>query len=221
MGESVESNIRADMTDRWNRFLGSAALRDDGKQHLHNLLDAYDSADRRYHSLPHIRHCLAELSSVRDTCPEISAVEAAIWFHDVIYAPPRPDNEERSAQYAADVLPKMGMSAAGVARVKELILDTRHNGRPATPAGQYMVDIDLSGMGQSQEKFDQDGRNIRIEYNHVDDATFNRGRVALFERLLERPTIYFTRPFHDRYEYAARANMMRTIERLKKHPNAA
>lgn len=217
----MQSNIRADMSDRWNRFLASTGLRDEARQHFHRLIDAYEAPDRRYHNLPHIRHCLAELNSVRDECPELPAVEACIWFHDVIYEPPRPDNEDRSAQYAIEVLPIMGMERPTAMRVKDLILDTKHTTRPSTLAGQFMVDIDLSGMGQSQERFDQDGRNIRIEYGHVDDVTFNKGRIALFERLLARPAIYFTKPFHDRYESAARANMIKTIERLRKYPNAA
>lgn len=217
----MQLNLESEMSDRWSRFLARTDLRDEARQHLHRLIDAYTAPDRRYHGLGHIRHCLWELDNVADACPERSAVEAAIWFHDALYEPPRPDNEERSAQLAMEMLPPMGMSPATIGRVRELILDTKHHTKPATLAGQFMVDIDLSGMGQSQERFDEDGRNIRIEYGHVDDLTFNKGRIALFQRLLSRPAIYFTPPFHERYEARARANMISTIERLKKHPTAA
>lgn len=216
----MQLSIRTEMTDRWSRFLAAANLHDPAKQNLQHLLEAYEAPDRRYHGLPHIRHCLAELDTVRDACPELPAIEASIWFHDITYEPPRPDNEERSAQVAMDVLPAMGMASNILQRVRELILDTKHNRKPETLAGQFMVDIDLSGMGQSQERFDEDGRNIRIEYGHVDDLTFNKGRIALFERLLARPAIYFTTPFHDRYESAARANMTHTIQRLRAAPTA-
>lgn len=208
------------MTDRWTRFLSRASLHDPGTQHLHKLIDAYSAPDRRYHGLSHIRHCLAELDAVRDVCPELPAIESAIWFHDVLYEPPRPDNEERSAHVAIEALPAMGLAPSVVQRVRDLIIDTKHLQKPATLAGQFMVDIDLSGMGQSQERFDEDGRNIRIEYGHVDDISFNKGRVALFQRLLDRPAIYFTKSFHDRYEANARANMLKTIERLKLQPAA-
>lgn len=204
-----------DMKRRWTLFLKSANLRDDGGKVIEKLIQAYTGTDRRYHSLPHIHHCLLEHESVRNVCPEPTAVEAAIWFHDVVYVPPSLVNEEESARVADQTLPVMGMPEKTSQLVHELILDTKHQSKPRTQAGLFMVDIDISAMGQSFERFDADGRNIRQEYHHVDEATFNRNRTALFERLLSRPSIYYTQVFRDRYEVKARENISRTLSRLK------
>jgi predicted metal-dependent HD superfamily phosphohydrolase len=210
----MSTHLIDEMSRRWKQFLSVTQLHGD-KQVLERLLSAYTGPDRHYHNLAHIHHCLSEHESVRSLCPDPNTVEAAIWFHDVVYDPPSPVNEEKSADVADQTLAKMGMAPPQIALVHELILDTKHLTRPRTLAGQFMVDIDISSMGQSYERFDSDGRNIRIEYHHVDDDTFNRNRAVLFERLLSRPTIYYTDPFRERYEAKARQNISKSLERLK------
>jgi predicted metal-dependent HD superfamily phosphohydrolase len=107
------------------------------------------------------------------------------------------------------------MAKPGVAQVKELILDTRHEGPPATENGRFMVDIDLTGLAQAPEAFDEDGRAIRNEYAHVDEESFRRGRADFFERFLARPSIYFTPFFRQRCEAQARQNLSRALRRLR------
>jgi predicted metal-dependent HD superfamily phosphohydrolase len=208
-------NLNDDMARRWGEFIRAANLRDAGDQVLQHLLGAYTAPDRHYHGLPHIHHCLLEHESVRSACPESPAVEAAIWFHDVVYDPPSSVNEQKSADVADQTLSGMGMLRPQIDQVRALILDTTHQSRPRTLAGQFMVDIDLSSMGQSPERFDADGRAIRAEYHYVDDAAFARGRAALFERLRARPSIYYTDTFRDRYESKARENLARSLARLR------
>lgn len=220
MSENASSNTIPLIKPKWDRLLAAMRLRDEDQKVFTRLVECYSAPVRHYHNLRHIQHCLAELDSVRPICPRILTVEPAIWFHDIVYEPPRPDNEQRSAELASDILAMMGADAPRIEQIYELILDTRHVDRPITEAGRFMVDIDLSGMGQSPECFDEDGRNIRIEYAHVPDAAFGKGRIELFERLLARPQIYYTEPFHDRYETRARANLTRTIERLRSSPAA-
>lgn len=207
-------NLVLEMQQRWRQFLHRARLKDDQEQIFAHLVESYGSSVRQYHSFPHIEKCLIALESVRAVCPEVISVEAAVWFHDVVYVPPSSVNEDLSADEADRYLRQMGLDAAKVALVHELIMDTKHQKPPRTEAGKFMVDIDLSSMGQSAEGFDEDGRNVRAEYAHVDEASYNRGRVELFGRLLARKTIYYTQVFHDRLEERARENLQRTIQRL-------
>lgn len=208
--------LQSELSGRWNRFLRAAKLRDENGQVFHQILASYTEPNRHYHGLRHIRHCLRQLDLVRKTCPGVLAVEAAIWFHDAIYDPDRKDNEFLSSQLAVRRLEEMGMPRRVAAAVEELILDTRHQELPVTRAGKFMVDIDLSGLGQSPAQFNADGRNIRREYGHIDDAVFNKGRAALFQRLLDRPTIYATPFFRDRYEMQARRNLSNSLLRLRR-----
>jgi len=74
--------------------------------------------------------------------------------------------------------------------------------KPATVAGQFMVDIDLSGMGQSPERFDQDGETS--ESNTATSMTRPSTRAHRPVPATAGPaSIYFTDPFRDRYEAAA------------------
>ncbi len=70
------------------------------------LVRAYAAPERHYHNLAHIEAMLElHAQRTRTHCPIRQAVEAAIWFHDAVYDTRRHDNEERSAQLAADRLP--------------------------------------------------------------------------------------------------------------------
>ena len=211
----MASIVIGELKQRWARFLRAAKLREENGQMFHRLISAYTEPSRHYHGAKHIRHCLEQLDLVRKICPGLIAVEASIWFHDVVYDADRKDNEFLSARVAAERLHEMGMPQPTISVVEELILNTRHQEMPMSRGGKFMVDIDLSGLGQSPARFNADGRDIRKEYAHIDDAVFNKGRAALFQRLLDRPTIYATPFFRDRYEEQARQNLSNSLRRLR------
>ena len=83
---------------------------------LDQLIAAYTAPERHYHDLRHVAECLREFDSVRHLAANPQAVEAAIWFHDVVYDGHRQDNEERSAEWAEESLQRLGASAALRAR---------------------------------------------------------------------------------------------------------
>jgi len=86
--------------DRWNE-LCRGARSEAAAQWYDRLLELYSEPHRHYHNAQHITDCLKEFDSVRDAAQEPLAVELAIWFHDAIYNPRAGDNEERSAELAA------------------------------------------------------------------------------------------------------------------------
>jgi predicted metal-dependent HD superfamily phosphohydrolase len=175
----------------------------------------YQDPIRRYHNLAHIRHCLNEFDVVRQHSEHPDALEAAIWFHDAVYDPARNDNEQRSADLARDVLRACGADAAFAAEVADLIMVTLHDRPPRSRDGQLLADIDLSGLGQPPAGFDRDGDAIRQEYRHVPAPAVNAGRVEMLRRVLDRPHIYYTAVFQNRYEAPARANLQRSLRRLE------
>ena len=179
------------------------------------VLAMYQEPIRHYHNLRHISHCLQEFDSVRENSAHPDALETAIWFHDVIYDPARNDNEQQSADLARRVLTECGADQAFAAEVAELIMVTLHDRPPCTTDGKLLADIDLSGLGQDPAGFDRDGDAIREEYRHVPDPQFGAGRASLLRRFLDRPHVYYTAVFRDRYEAAARSNLQRTLRRLE------
>jgi predicted metal-dependent HD superfamily phosphohydrolase len=205
----------AKLHSRWDALfhgLGTSGIR-------HHEFDAlvrhYREPHRGYHNLDHIAACLRQLDLVRHLAPDGDALEAAIWFHDVIYDPRGADNEGASAVYATGALSRLGADEPFRQEVSRLILLTRHNTPPADIAGQLMVDIDLSSLGVSPEEFDRNGQAIRNEFAHVDDATYKRTRAQIMRNFAARPKLYFTEYFRWRFEEPARANLRRAIAALE------
>src|SRR3954466_10191577 len=130
----------------------------------------YQSAPRAYHNLDHIKDCLRHLDAARTVADRPDEVEMAIWLHDCVYDPKRPDNESRSAEVAENLLRGLDAAESVIARIAQLILDTAHATEPQTADGELIVDIDLSILGAEPGVFDAYESAIRMEYAHVSDA---------------------------------------------------
>ena len=99
----------------------------------------------------------------------------------------------------------------------KFIIATTHDHIPRNNDARLMVDIDLASLGTPPEIFDQNTANIRKEYSHVSDDHFRRGRAQFFKKMLEnRPSIYLTPYFRERYEAQAQENIAKTIAILNK-----
>jgi predicted metal-dependent HD superfamily phosphohydrolase len=205
------------MRDRWNSFCASSpspvAARD---AIFDEFVRAYSEPQRHYHTMNHVEACLDQFELVRDRCDQPDAVEAAIWFHDVVYDPRRSDNEQRSAELADNALRRLGRSDPFRQNVHDLILATRHDAWPVTTDDQAMLlDIDLSIFGATPAEFDEYERLIRREYAHVPDDQFRAGRAAILRRFLQRPSIFASEFFRRRYEHVARLNLEGSLKRLQ------
>jgi predicted metal-dependent HD superfamily phosphohydrolase len=135
----------------------------------------------------------------------------ALWFHDAVYAPRAADNEERSAE----LVRALALPGAVTGRAAALVLATKHASPPDDPEAKLTVDIDLAILGQSEVRFDRYEEQVRKEYGWVPGFLFRSKRAAILESFLKRPTIYGTDVFQAKYEAAARANLERSLRRLK------
>ncbi|MFN8441495.1 MAG: hypothetical protein U0175_12020 [Caldilineaceae bacterium] len=180
------------------------------------LVPLYSTPDRAYHNLAHIEACLTEFEAVKSLASDPVALQAAIWFHDVIYDPRSHDNEERSADFAAEQLRSLGMDEAQLEQVKQLILATKHD-RSVIGDATMLVDIDLSILGKPAEEFDRYDAAIRQEYQWVAEDAYRVGRAKVLQKFLDRPSIYQTDYFRIRYEAQARINLQRAIKQLNPH----
>ena len=199
--------LRARWLGLWRR-IGAVG---NGSAIFDDLATRYSEAERAYHTLQHIEHCLAEL----DRAPGGERIEFAIWFHDAVYDTRAKDNEARSAALAREVARAAGLSDEFIEEVTRLILATRHSAAPSGASEQLIVDIDLAILGQDDARFDEYERQIRAEYSWVPVATYVEARCAILMSFLSRPRIYSTPFFYERYEAAARRNVSESIRRLK------
>lgn len=199
---------------RWLALWNHLGAVSDGLQVFRRLSAAYAGPARFYHTADHIRDCLGQFDWSQDLAYQPDEVEAAIWFHDVVYLPGAPDNEDRSVELADSILSQAGVPKASRRRIGELVLATKHLAASADPDTQLLCDIDLSILGREEPAFDEFERRIRREYAGVSEQRYRSGRSSVLESFLRRPAIYQTKRFSDRYEDQARRNLNRVLAQL-------
>jgi predicted metal-dependent HD superfamily phosphohydrolase len=184
------------------------------------LCARYGEPHRAYHTLEHLRECLAWLAEVRELAVHPDEIALALWFHDAIYDPRAHDNEERSAAWAERVLRSAGASTEVAHRVAALVLATKHDVVPEPGDAALLVDVDLSILGAERARFDAYEAQVRREYAWVPEAAYREGRARVLRSFLGRPRIYATAHFHDRLEARARDHLRRSLAALERGAEA-
>lgn len=206
---------RTALEQRWLALWQRLGARGDAAAVLDDLVTRYRESHRAYHTLDHIGHSLDEFEKVRPLASDPGAVELALWFHDAVYDTRAKDSEERSAALAVDMVANASLDADFGQTVANLIIATKHTSASSDPDVQLLVDVDLSILGHSEDKFDEYERQVRKEYEWVAEAAYAVGRSAILGSFLERTSIYATQFFRDRYEAQARRNIARSLARLR------
>jgi predicted metal-dependent HD superfamily phosphohydrolase len=189
-----------------------APVTDEG---LYNrLIACWNEKHRHYHTLKHLGECLAQFAAVRGEAQRPAEAELALWFHDAFYDPRRNDNELLSANWARSSVLHAGLPPDVADRVHALVMATRHDAVPGDADVQLLVDVDLSILGATPERFDQFDQQIRAEYAHVPDEAFRQGRGNVLDSFLARRRLYSTAYFHALLERQARENLQRALARL-------
>lgn len=183
------------------------------------LRAAYDEPHRAYHDARHIGACLRLLDDreVRALAEHPAEVEAALFYHDVVYDTHARDNEERSAALAERALRDANVAADVVARIGEHVRATKeHTPETYRADGKLVIDIDLSILGEAPETYARFEEDIRREYAWVEPAAYVTGRSSVLRKFLDRESIYNTPLFRERYEARARDNIGRSLAALAK-----
>lgn len=200
----------------WQRCLldGSA----DNSATIHQrLLDGYNEPQRHYHTMAHIEHCMAMFDQCKSQAENPDALELAVWFHDVIFAPGQHDNEALSAELYLQL--SDGVHATDLRElVARLIMATLHDGSSLEDSDAvYMVDIDLSSFGLSWEIFLQDSDDLRAESAALSDAEYYRNKAAFQSRLRARERFFLSDFFYQRLELQAHENIDRYFEQIREY----
>ena len=175
------------------------------------LLSRYAETWRKYHTPQHLAECLEGFEAAIHLAETPAVLEAALWFHDAIYVPRSSDNEAQSAALATAVLAASGVTADVCAQVARLVMVTRHDALPSTPDEALLVDIDLSILGASTQRFAEYEQQVRAEYAFVPGMVFRHKRRQILESFQSRPRLYSTEFFHAHLEAQARINLAAAI----------
>lgn len=200
--------------ERWHDLMHSLGLPASDAT-FHALDAAYREPQRRYHTTLHLDDCLAQFDSLGAQAEYPDAIELALWFHDAVYLPYKGGNEEKSAEWASRFLKEAGADAATIARIRDMILATRHDAVAADRDTAILIDIDLSILGADRDRFDAFEKEVRAEYRWVPRPLYCRERKKILKSFLQRDRIFSTDAFHGRFESAARENLVRAIDALK------
>ncbi|MDZ8238287.1 MAG: hypothetical protein RMZ69_14100 [Nostoc sp. ChiQUE01a] len=179
------------------------------------LVTAYSSSDRHYHTLKHIHHVLNTIEVLQGYTNNLTAVQFAAWFHDVVYDTQAEDNEQKSADYALELLSNLGISESITATVANLILNTKeHQAAVDDFDSQVLLDADLAIFAASPVDYAEYAYGIRKEYDWVSKTEYITGRRQVLERFVKRSHIYFTPLMLEFAEPFARSNIQEEIKYL-------
>ena len=79
---------------------------------------------------------------------------------------------------------------------------------------QFMLDFDLSILGQDWKIYKTYISSIRKEYSMYPDFLYNPGRKKVLENFLKRESLFFTEFYKNLYEEKARENLSNEIKLL-------
>jgi predicted metal-dependent HD superfamily phosphohydrolase len=205
-----------DLARRWHELTSPLGIDEaEAARVRHDLADRHAEAHRAYHTLSHIRHVLEVIDFLaeHERIDDPVAVRLAAWFHDAVYTPGSPDNEEHSARLAAKVLTDWQVPAERVEHIHGLIMVTAHH-LAETSDEAVLVDADLAILAADPDTYEVYTRAIRVEYGHLSDDEWRKGRGDFLHGMLERDALYATRTMRRRGERRARQNLRTELERL-------
>ena len=212
----VTNEDRERLRAAWRDLVGSFGVTEAVAEGAFTDLAARHADEARfYHTLRHVAEVLDTIDRLRDQAHDLAAVRFAAWFHDAVYDTHARDNEERSADLAAEVLRGLQVPERTIMATRDLILLTKsHRADPADRDGQVLLDADLAILGAPPEQYAAYSRAIRQEYGWVPEKEYRSGRRQVLEGFLRRERIYHLDPVYAALEAAARRNLAGEIAAL-------
>ncbi|MBD0266270.1 MAG: hypothetical protein ICV78_27200 [Tolypothrix sp. Co-bin9] len=211
-----KENLTDILFSHWQHTLSSFEVDQVAAEKAFNLLvEAYSSSDRYYHTLKHIYHVLKTIDNLQGYTRNLANVQFAAWFHDVVYDTKAQNNEEKSADYACELLSNLGIPPSNITAVACLIINTKNHQAAADDFdSQVLLDADLAILAANPVQYREYANSIRQEYAWVSEAEYIVGRAHVLKRFLQRQRIYFTTLMFEVGEKPARCNLNAEIQYL-------
>jgi predicted metal-dependent HD superfamily phosphohydrolase len=205
-------------------FLSQVPLSDRSKQ---DLVSRMTAPSRHYHVLDHLnllwdRHLQYRnhILDVFDEMPE-ALIASAIAYHDAVYVAGDPDNERRSAELWLEV----SASASDLSLEERLwVADTirataNHIAAAATLrpddrsdiARLWMIELDLTPLGEEPEVFDRNMQLLNAEAVHVAPEQRQAGVLEGLRGFASARPLYRSLPLAQAFNDSARRNFARHL----------
>jgi predicted metal-dependent HD superfamily phosphohydrolase len=171
----------------------------------------YSNKKRHYHTLQHLDNLLLQLIEVKDKIQSWETILFTLFYHDIIYNALRSDNEEKSAKLAVQRLKQIAVPTQMIELCTEQILATKSHVKSSNSDTNYFTDADLSILGQDWESYSHYCKAVRKEYAIYPYLIYNPGRKKVLHHFLSMDRIFKTEFFFNKFEVAARANLLKEI----------
>jgi predicted metal-dependent HD superfamily phosphohydrolase len=208
------SNTINKLNRKWQTLLASFELQLDlAHRTFTQIVTAYSSHNRYYHTLEHVDFVLNIIENLQDKVQDLEAVQLAAWFHDLVYDTQKNDNEEKSAECAGVLLASLGFPSKTIATVSRFILSTKYHQAASDDFDcQIFLDADLAILGSSPVEYWNYAAAIRQEYAWLPEAEYIAGRKRVLQNFLQRNRIYYTPSMFQAFELSARSNLLQEIQ---------
>lgn len=177
---------------------------------------------RHYHGLNHLgllwsRHRRFAAGSAFAAPTPSRLIACAILFHDAIYAPLRNDNEARSAALwcshaPADLSDRQVAWVAGTIEATANHLACTDAGSECARLRLWMLDLDLTPLGERPAVFARNSMALRREFAGMDEAAWHRQRIRFMRQVQAAPQIYRSVRLAVAFEQQARRNIAQVLQ---------
>lgn len=177
-----------------------------------NIFNEYQSRGSDYHNVSHLHEGICAFMEHEDDGLPVTRAKIilAYAYHDLVYVPGAPDNEERSAKAWIADAKRLGINDYRIEVVANAIRRTDHMSQTLKGVEAYVSDLDLLRLAADPDKFDEYSRQVFVEYkvpaDKIEEAMLARKNAL--QKFLDRPSIYFTE-IGASLEDKARANLRR------------
>ena len=172
----------------------------------------YTEKHRTYHNLKHLEELFSYFDDYKTHLEQPDLVAFSIFYHDIIYNIWKKDNEEKSADFALEVLNTL-LPELSLEIIKEQIVATKTHESEHLDT-QYLIDFDLAVLGQSSEVYQQYSKLIRTEYKLVPSLLYKQGRKKVLQHFIDKPFIYKTNSFIEKFEEQAKTNLQNELNNI-------
>ena len=189
-----------------------------------DLIERWTGPGRAYHNLRHLTDVLARVDELAEETHEPELVRLAAWYHGAIFDAAHPatyanrggEDEVASARLAREQLTALGLPAASVDRVHQLVIAlVRHSADPSDFDCAVLCDADLAMLAAEPQRYKAYLHDVRAEYAHLPVEDYVRARIRILKKLLARATL-FSSPLGAAWEEPARQNVSAELQRLEK-----
>lgn len=174
----------------------------------------YTNKKRHYHNFQHLEAFYQHLVPLLPEFKSKEAVLFALAFHDYIYKIPGSHNEELSAEAALAFLKKVPLATSHLDWIHTAIIATKTHDHSTDETINLFTDADMAILGAEASIYIRYKHAVRKECSLYPDFLYKPGRKKVLQAFLEKPRIFHTSYFYQKFEAQARSNIAAEIASL-------